>query len=41
MIFLVEEGKSRYFVPAIKKLNELHLKESIDYALNRLGIEKD
>lgn len=36
---LVEEGKSRYFVPAIKKkLNELHLNESIDFALKRLGI---
>ena len=38
---LVEEGKSRYFVPAIKnKLNELQLKESIDSALKRLGIEE-
>jgi hypothetical protein len=37
---LAEEGKSRYFVPAIKnKLNELHLNDSIVYALKRLGIE--
>jgi len=34
---LAEEGKSRYFVPAIKnKLTELPLNESIVYALKRL-----
>jgi hypothetical protein len=32
---LAEEGKSRYFIPAIKnKLNELQLNESIDYVLS-------
>jgi len=37
---LAEEGKSRYFIPAIKnKLTELHLNDSIVYALKRLGIE--
>lgn len=37
---LAEEGKSRYFVPAIKnKLIELHLNDSIDFALKKLGIE--
>jgi hypothetical protein len=38
---LAEEGKSRYFIPAIKKkINDLQLNESIDYALKRLGIEE-
>jgi len=37
---LAEEGKSRYFIPAIKnKLTELQLNDSIVYALKRLGIE--
>ena len=37
---LAEEGKSRYFVPAIKnKLIELELNDSIKYALKKLGIE--
>jgi len=36
---LAEEGKSRYFVPAIKnKLIELHLNDSIDFALKRIGM---
>jgi len=34
---LAEEGKSRYFVPAIKnKLTELHLNYSIVYALKSI-----
>jgi|SRR5882762_2652508 len=38
---LAEEGKSRYFIPAIKnKLNELQLNESIDSVLKKLGIEE-
>jgi len=38
---LAEEGKSRFFIPAIKnKLNELQLNDSIDSALKRLGIEE-
>lgn len=39
-VLLAEEGKSRYFIPAIKnKLTELQLNDSIVYALKRLGIE--
>jgi len=37
---LAEEGKSRYFIPTIKKtLNDLQLNESIKNALKRIGIE--
>lgn len=38
---LAEEGKSRYFIPAIKKtLRDLQLNDSIDKALKRIGIEE-
>jgi hypothetical protein len=37
---LAEEGKSRYFIPTIKKtLNDLQLIDSINNALKRIGIE--
>lgn len=38
---LVEEGKSKYFIPTIKKtLNDLQFNDSIKNALKRLGIEE-
>ena len=38
---LAEEGKSKYFIPTIKKtLNDLQLNDSINNALKRIGIEE-